>query len=155
MSSTERRRKSTMGKTTVMRAASPFFFPFDDVAVGADEFLGGGGDGKGEVVELEVRDIVIAGSIAIGAHAVIHVRAGIEQALSGIGSPFVGGGDDDAGGETLVSKCGEVGIQIRCGERVDGEMEFALDAAELAGGAFLCHDVDAGVAACSRPFAVE
>ncbi len=144
-----------MGKTTVMRAASPFFFPFDDVAVGADEFLGGGGDGKGEVVELEVRDIVIAGSIAIGAHAVIHVRAGIEQALSGIGSPFVGGGDDDAGGETLVSNHCTFKVSKAGRERVLREIEFALDAAELAGGAFLGHDVDAGVAACSRPFAVE
>lgn len=50
-------------------------FPLDDVAVGADKVLGGGGGGKGEVAELEVRGVIFRRGITVRALADIHIRA--------------------------------------------------------------------------------
>lgn len=67
----------------------------------------------------------------------------------GVLAPAVGGGNNEAGGEQRIPQRGEIGINVLLGNRVLGEKEFALDAAEFAGGAFLRHHINADIADAS------
>lgn len=129
----------------------------DDVCLGSDLmrtefFLAAQGESL-RVFEREARPVDRTIVEILNAQAVDRFGR-IQKALFSIRSPFVCRGNNDAGGKTLVTESGEVGVEIGSGKCVFWQVKLALDGAKLTRSAFFGDDIDTDVTSVSflRPF---